>query len=592
MTYSGTHQGEAPSEDASRSELIEVARAWLEDDPDERTREELTGIIARVEEGDDVARAELLDRFSGMLEFGTAGLRGRLGAGPNRMCRSVVIRAAAGLIAYLTESVDSPLVAVGHDARYNSDVFARDTCGVVLGMGGRAVWLPRPLPTPVLAFAVRRLGAQAGVMVTASHNPPEDNGYKVYLGDGSQIVSPVDVEIARRIARVETVADVPRSSEGWSVADESLVDDYIARAVSVLDPATPRDISVVHTALHGVGTETIQRAFAEAGFAELLPVASQAQPDPAFPTVSFPNPEEPGAMDAALELAEQTGPDLVIANDPDADRCAVAIPGPGGWRMLRGDEVGALIGAHIIARGVPDGAVFANSIVSSRLLGAMASAAGIAHEETLTGFKWISRVEGLRYGYEEALGYCVDPDGVRDKDGITAALLIAEQAAVLKSEGRALSDVLDDLARAHGVYHTDSFSVRVEDLSLIERIMARLREDPPTDIGGITVERIDDLARGDGGLPPTDGLRYLLSDRTRIIVRPSGTEPKVKIYCEVIEPVADDLAGARKHAVSRMSAVRETMEGLTSLEGPDASDRAAIEESTATAETTEERHDP
>ena len=596
MTYAGTHQGEAPSEDASRTELIEVARAWLEDDPDERTREELAGIIARAEEGDESTNAELLDRFSGMLEFGTAGLRGRLGAGPNRMCRAVVIRAAAGLVAHLKESSETPLVVVGHDARHNSDVFARDTCSVVLGMGGRAVWLPRPLPTPVLAFAVRRLGADAGVMVTASHNPPEDNGYKVYMGDGSQIVSPVDAQIARRIGQVETVADVPRAGEGWTVAGEDLVDDYIARALSVLDPATPRDLSVVHTALHGVGTETIQRAFSEAGFTELIPVASQAQPDPAFPTVSFPNPEEPGAMDAALELAEQTGPDLVIANDPDADRCAVAIPMPGGWRMLRGDEVGALIGAHIIARGVPDGAVLANSIVSSRLLGAMAAAAGIAHEETLTGFKWISRVDGLRYGYEEALGYCVDPEGVRDKDGITAALLIAEQAAVLKAEGRGLGDVLDDLARQHGVYLTDSFSVRVEDLSLIERVMARLREDPATDIGGITVERIDDLAKGDGGLPPTEGLRYLLADRTRIIVRPSGTEPKVKIYCEVIEPVADDLAAARAHAMSRMSAVRETMESLTSLDAPargNQSDAGAqIEETTATAETTEGRHDP
>jgi phosphomannomutase len=600
MAYAGSHQGETLTEDASRAELIAAARAWLEDDPDETTRHELGEIIARAEDGDEAAGHDLLDRFSGMLEFGTAGLRGRLGAGPNRMCRSVVIRAAAGLTAYLKESSDSPLVVVGHDARHNSDVFARDTCSVVLGMGGRAVWLPRPLPTPVLAFAVRRLGAQAGVMVTASHNPPEDNGYKVYLGDGSQIVSPVDVEIARRIAQVESVADVPRSSEGWTVADESLVDDYLARAVSVLDPTTPRDLSVVHTALHGVGTETVQRAFSAAGFTQLMPVESQAQPDPAFPTVSFPNPEEPGAMDAALELAEQTAPDLVIANDPDADRCAVAIPGPGGWRMLRGDEVGALIGAHVLARGVPDGSVFANSIVSSRLLGAMAAAAGIAHEDTLTGFKWISRVEGLRYGYEEALGYCVDPDGVRDKDGITAALLIAEQAAVLKSEGRTLSDVLDDLARAYGVYHTDSFSVRVEDLSLIDQVMARLREDPATDIGGITVERIDDLAKGDGGLPPTEGLRYLLADRTRIIVRPSGTEPKVKIYCEVIEPVADDLAAARKHAMSRMSAVRETMEALTSLEAPASDDDndtvgapgVTIEESTATAETTEERHDP
>lgn len=275
-------------------------------------------------------------------------------------------------------------------------------------------------------------------------------------------------------------------------------------------------------------------------------------------------------MDAALELAEQTGPDIVLANDPDADRCAVAVPGPGGWRMLRGDEVGALLGAHLLSRSSSSApqrtGVFANSIVSSRLLGAMAEAAGVPHEETLTGFKWISRVEGLRYGYEEALGYCVDPDGVRDKDGITAALLIAEQAALLKAQGRTLIDVLDDLARTHGVYLTDAFSVRVEDLSLIGAVMARLREDPATDLAGITVERLDDLARGDGGLPPTEGLRYYLADRTRVIVRPSGTEPKLKIYCEVIEPVTDSLAEARERAGSRMAAVRETMERLTSLD--------------------------
>lgn len=581
MTYAAAHQGDSLTDEAALSELLDVARTWLEDDPDEDTREELDILIARAREGDGNGRAHLLSRFSGMLEFGTAGLRGELGAGPNRMNRAVVIRAAAGLTQFLKDEylTDSdreasvvPLVVVGFDARHKSDVFARDTCAVVTGMGGRAMLLPRPLPTPVLAYAIRRFGAHAGVMVTASHNPPRDNGYKVYLGDGSQIVAPVDAQIARHIGGVESVAGVPRAEDGWEELDDTVLEDYLARAVTILEPGGPRNLVVVHTALHGVGTETVEKAFSAAGFTELHPVPSQARPDPDFPTVSFPNPEEPGAMDAAIDLAEQTGPDVVIANDPDADRCAVAVPASGGWRMLRGDEVGALIGAHLLTRGVDAGsAVFANSIVSSRLLGAMAQEAGVRHEETLTGFKWISRVDGLRYGYEEALGYCVDPDGVRDKDGITAALLIAEQAAMLKAAGRTLTDVLDDLAREHGVYHTDSFSVRVQDLSLIDEVMARLREDPATDIAGITVERFDDLSRGSAELPPTDGVRYLLADRTRVIVRPSGTEPKVKIYCEVIEPVQGDgtpeaLGTARRRAAERMSAVRETMERLTSTE--------------------------
>lgn len=574
MTYAGAHQGAPLTDDDALAELIGAAQSWLADDPDEDTRAELDVLIGRAEERDPAGLAHIRDRFAGMLAFGTAGLRGELGAGPNRMNRAVVIRAAAGLTAYLQESVDSPLVVVGYDARRNSDVFATDTCGVVIGMGGRAMLLPRRLPTPVLAYAIRQVGADAGVMVTASHNPPNDNGYKVYLGDGAQIVSPVDADIARQIARVESVAATPRVEDGWQVVGDDLIDRYVQRATSLVDPDGPRDLTIVHTALHGVGTETVQQVFTAAGFTDLHLVPSQSEPDPAFPTVSFPNPEEPGAMDAALELAEQTGPDIVLANDPDADRCAVAVPGPGGWRMLRGDEVGALLGAHLLSRtpghssqtGPERTGVFANSIVSSRLLGAMAEAAGVPHEETLTGFKWISRVEGLRYGYEEALGYCVDPDGVRDKDGITAALLIAEQAALLKADGRTLIDVLDDLARTHGVYLTDAFSVRVEDLSLIGAVMARLREDPATDLAGITVERLDDLARGDGGLPPTEGLRYYLADRTRVIVRPSGTEPKLKIYCEVIEPVTDSLAEARERAGSRMAAVRETMERLTSLD--------------------------
>ncbi len=565
MTYAGRHDSAPPARPGELdAELVDAARAWAADDPDPQTRAELEAVVEAASAGDGAAVEDLADRMSGMLQFGTAGLRGALGGGPNRMNRAVVIRAAAGLTAYLRRSQPSPMVVIGFDARTNSDVFARDTAAVVVGAGGHAAVLPRPLPTPVLAYAVRLLGADAGVMVTASHNPPEDNGYKVYLGDGSQIVSPSDVEIAAEIGRVGRVADVPLPDAGWETLDEAVLERYLEDVVGVVSPDSPRDLVVVHTALHGVGSETVARAFVAAGYAAPLPVPSQARPDPAFPTVSFPNPEEPGAMDAALELAEQTEPDVVVANDPDADRCAVAVPGPGGWRMLRGDEVGVLLGAHLLERGVPAGAVFANSIVSSRMLATVCRAAGVAHEETLTGFKWIARVPGLRYGYEEALGYCVDPARVRDKDGVSAALVVAEIAATLKAAGRSIPDRLDELARTHGVHATDAFSLRVEDLSLIDRIMAGLRAAPPTTVAGVGVARLDDLAAGDGGLPPTDGLRWLLDDDSRVIVRPSGTEPKLKVYLEVIEPVVGgDLAGARSRAAARLAAIRSDFEAAT-----------------------------
>jgi len=566
MAVHGGPLGSRGSGEAVHPTVLEAARAWAADDPDPVTAAELDAIITAADGGDRKAAEDLADRMSGLLEFGTAGLRGALGAGPNRMNRSVVIRAAAGLTAYLKSLSDSPFVVVGFDARTNSDVFARDTCAVVVGAGGRAALMPRTLPTPVLAYAVRALGADAGVMVTASHNPPQDNGYKVYVGDGSQIVPPVDSMIADQIGRIERVAEVPLADGGWEVVEESVITDYVRDAASVVAPTAPRDLTVVHTAMHGVGTETIRAAFASAGFAEPISVVAQAEPDPMFPTVSFPNPEEPGAMDLALELAEQTGPDLVIANDPDADRCAAAVAGPGGWRMLRGDEVGALLGSHVIACGVREGGVLANSIVSSRMLATMARAAGVSHEETLTGFKWIGRVPGLAYGYEEALGYCVDPDHVKDKDGVTAALMLAELAATEKAAGRDLTDRLDDLAREHGVHATDAFSIRVEDLSIIGRIMERLRADPPASVAGVEVSRLDDLALDDGGLPPTEGLRWFLDDDSRIIVRPSGTEPKLKVYLEVIEPVTgDDLRGARERAASRLAALRAAYEGFTSI---------------------------
>ena len=571
MTAGRTAAG-SPEYDASQ-DLIERATSWRDDDPDEVTRAELGDLLKAAASGDAQAGADLADRFGGMLEFGTAGLRGTMGAGPNRMNRSIVIRAAAGLSAFLRESSPDPLVVIGFDARHNSDVFARDTAAVVVAAGGRAMVLPRPLPTPVLAFAIRHLGARAGVMVTASHNPARDNGYKVYLGDGIQIVPPSDAEIAAHIARVDLVADVPRAGSGWTTMNDDVLQAYLDAVTAVVAPDSARGLSVVHTALHGVGSDVVVAAFERAGFGAPIVVPSQSEPDPEFPTVSFPNPEEPGAIDAALSLAARVHPDIVLANDPDADRCAVAVPdpsaatadNPAGWRMLRGDEVGSLLGAHILSRGVGADAVFANSIVSSRLLAALAAHAGVRHEETLTGFKWISRVAGLRYGYEEAIGYCVDPRQVCDKDGISAALMLAEMAAGLRARGRSLLDVLDDLAITHGVHATDAFAVRVDDLSLIDTLMSRLRTAPPSDLGGVPVARIDDLAQPSGALPPTEGLRYFLEDGSRVIVRPSGTEPKLKVYLEAIVAVdgSSGLAAARTEAAARLSRVGASMRLLT-----------------------------
>ncbi|WP_309094482.1 phospho-sugar mutase [Streptomyces sp.] len=545
-------------------ELIAQAQAWLTEDPDPDTRTELARLI---EAGD---HAELAARFSGTLQFGTAGLRGELGAGPLRMNRTVVIRAAAGLAAYLKKQGTphgddtAGLVVIGYDARYKSRDFALDTAAVMTGAGLRAAILPRPLPTPVLAFAIRHLGAVAGVEVTASHNPPRDNGYKVYLGDGSQIVPPADIDIAAEIAAVPSLTTVRRPTEGWDTLDDSVLDAYLARTDAVLAEGSPRTARTVYTAMHGVGKDVLLAAFARAGFPEPVLVAEQADPDPDFPTVAFPNPEEPGAMDLAFAKARETSPDLIIANDPDADRCAVAVQDGTDWRMLRGDEVGALLAAHLVRRGATG--TFAESIVSSSLLGRIAEKAGLRHVETLTGFKWIARAEGLRYGYEEALGYCVDPDGVRDKDGITAALLVAELASQLKEEGRTLLDLLDDLAVEHGLHATDQLSVRVEDLSLIAAAMTRLREQPPTELAGLPITRTDDLTQGSDTLPPTDGLRYTL-EGARVIVRPSGTEPKLKCYLEVVVPVASHagLPEARAKATDVLQSIKRDLSAAAGI---------------------------
>ncbi len=540
------------------TELVDRARSWIAEDPDPETRTELEKLL-EVAEHDEDAAADLADRFDGTLEFGTAGLRGALGAGSNRMNRVVVTRAAAGLAAYLRDqgATDGDAVVIGMDARHNSDVFAEDTAAVMRGAGLRALLLPRPLPTPVLAFAIRHLGCVAGVMVTASHNPPQDNGYKVYLGDGSQIVPPADAEIAAHIEAVGALADVPRG-DGHEVLSDNVLEDYLDAVVGLAHQGAPRDLTVVYTPMHGVGGDVVNVVLRQAGFSEPHVVSLQAAPDPDFPTVSFPNPEEPGAMDLATALAEEVGADVILANDPDADRCAVGVPGSHGWGMLRGDDVGVLLGDALLRLGVEG--TYAASIVSSTLLGKLAAAHGQPYVETLTGFKWIARVPGLAFGYEEALGYCVAPSLVRDKDGVSALLLMAELAADLKSHGRTLVDRLDEIAAEHGVHATDQLSIRVSDLALIQKAMNRLRTEPPQELGGLAVERIEDLNEGSADLPPTDGLRFVLAHGARVIARPSGTEPKLKCYLEAVVPVGDDDEGgvgaARIVAAQRLDAIR------------------------------------
>lgn len=534
-----------------------AAQAWLAEDPDPDTRAELQRLLDAGTEAD----AELADRFAGTLEFGTAGLRGAVGAGPNRMNRVVVIRAAAGLCAYLKANglTDGP-VLIGYDARHKSDIFAQDTAAVVRGAGLDAVLLDRPTPTPVVAFGIRHLKAVAGVVVTASHNPPQDNGYKVYLGDGSQIVPPADVEIAAAIEAVGPLASVPRG-EDWQTTGDDLLDAYLDRIATLVPADAPRSLNVAYTPLHGVGRALVEQAVQRAGFAVPAVVASQADPDPDFPTVSFPNPEEPGAIDAALDLARAEGADLAVANDPDADRCAVAVPDPaaeGGWRMLRGDELGSLLGEFLLSSGAQG--VAACSIVSSSLLGKIAAAYGVRYVETLTGFKWIGRVPELVFGYEEALGYCVDPAAVKDKDGVSTLVRVLQLGAQAKAEGRTLLDLLDDLAKKYGLHATDQLSVRVDDLNLIAAAMDRLRATPPSELGGHLVERVDDLSHGTETLPPTEGLRYTLSEGARVVVRPSGTEPKLKCYLEVVIPVSsNDVPAARTQAALELAAIKQSL---------------------------------
>ncbi|MEU2203420.1 phospho-sugar mutase [Microbacterium oleivorans] len=537
--------------------VLDAARGWLAQDPDPQTSDELRALIERAEAGDAAALDDLHDRFDTRLAFGTAGLRGALGAGSNRMNRVLVGQAAAGFAAYLRERAtdEIPSVVVGYDGRRNSDVFARDSAEIFAGAGLRAILLPRLLPTPVLAFAVRHLGASAGVMVTASHNPPDDNGYKVYLGgadDGAQIVSPADAEIAAHIDEVAARADlgaIPRSAD-YETAGEDVVDAYVrATALVAPAPAGAAGLNWVYTAMHGVGHETLSRILETAGYPAPTVVDAQIEPDGRFPTVAFPNPEEPGAMDLSFEAARAAGAELILANDPDADRLAVAIPdaaAPGGWRRLTGNEVGLLLGWRA-ARTATAGTL-ACSIVSSPGLQAIAEHYGLDFAATLTGFKWISRAPGLVYGFEEALGYLVNPDTVRDKDGISAAVAVLGLVAEAREEGRTLGDLLDESAATFGHFASGQVSLRVDDVSVIGRIMSALRAAPPASVGTVAVERIEDLLTAPEGSPRGDVLRVWLTDGSRVIVRPSGTEPKLKAYLDVRGDSAED-AAARLAAV-------------------------------------------
>ncbi|MEU0514989.1 phospho-sugar mutase [Amycolatopsis sp. NPDC006125] len=538
-------------------ELRDRAIRWIADDVDPAARQELQAVLAAAMNGASDAVTDLADRMAGPLEFGTAGLRGPVRAGPNGMNTAVVVRTTAGVATWLTAHGHAGrIVVVGRDARHGSEEFATAAAEVLHAAGFDVRVLPRPLPTPLVAFATKHLGAAAGIQITASHNPPADNGYKLYDDVAIQIVPPADAEIEAAIAAAPGAISVPRKP-GATVLGDEILDEYLYRVSQV--PRSPhRGLRIAATALHGVGAEVLREALSRAGFTDVHLVAEQSAPDADFPTVSFPNPEEPGATDLLLALAAEVDADLAIALDPDADRCAVGVPdATGEWRMLRGDETGVLLGEYVLSTTSNPDPLVATTIVSAAMLGDIARARGARYAETLTGFKWLTRSgEGLVFAYEEALGLCVNPDFVRDKDGIAAATLACDLAAKLKAEGRSLLEELDRLAVAHGVYVTDQVSLRVTDLSVRGQLMARLRKSPPTELAGAAVEMADLL-------PETDALR-IAGGGLRVVIRPSGTEPKLKCYLQVTRPVPDEaaLAEVRVDATSTMAALRADVEAL------------------------------
>lgn len=547
---------------------------WIRDDPDPVTVKELSDLLGRSRAGDQEAREDLADRFSGMLTFGTAGLRGHLGGGPNRMNRAVVFRAARGLGNFLHRRLpDGYTVVIGFDARRGSRTFATDTASIIEACHGHALLFDGPLPTPLTSFALRRFDFDAAVMVTASHNPAEDNGYKVFLGGrvvrdsgrGSQIVPPLDSEILAEIQLVQSASTVPRAESGWTLIGPQVAESYLDRIVSKT-PRGPRDLRIVFTPIHGVGGWTGVEALRRCGFSDVHVVAEQFEPDPEFRTVRLPNPEEKGTLDLALDRARALDADILLATDPDADRCAVAVPDPlcaAGWRRLSGDEVGGLLADQILKEqdsrpaASAERRVTANSIVSSRLLEQISHHYGVGYQQTLTGLKWVSRVPGLVLGYEEALGYCVDPDAVHDKDGISAACRIAVLAAQEKSSGRSLLDSLDDLALRFGLFLDEQVNIRYEGRSGSEAVMERLRSQPPSLIAGAKVVEITDYSIGVGGLPPTNAVKLLTVGNDRVVMRPSGTEAKLKCYIEVVAEVDGAVPQVRERARRRAERIAE-----------------------------------
>jgi phosphomannomutase len=536
---------------------------WLADDIDDAAKAELQGVLAKAMAGDQAAGDELADRMSGPLTFGTAGLRGPVRAGSNGMNRAVVTRTTAGVAAWLRyHGHDGGTVVVGRDARHGSEDFHADAADVLAAAGFDVRVLPEPLPTPVLAFAVRHYGAVAGVQITASHNPPADNGYKLYDDTGGQIVPPTDREIEASIAGAPAAVSVERTRT-WQTVGPELLDAYLDRAAA-LPRGTARELRIALTPMHGVGGSTAVEALRRAGFTDVRVVRSQAVPDPDFPTVAFPNPEEPGATDLLLALAEESDADLAVALDPDADRCAIGVRDADGWRMLRGDETGPLLGEYVLSTLDPTTSpdpLVATTIVSSELLASISRKHGARYDETLTGFKWLVRSgdghgSGLVFAYEEALGLCVDPDSVRDKDGISAAVAAADLAASAKAGGRTVPELLDALAVAHGVHVTEQISLRFDELPRIGALMARLRQSPPTELAGVAVTS-EDL------LPGADVFR-LRGEGLRVVVRPSGTEPKLKAYLEIVTPVdgPDGLADAKTAARKRLAALSDEVSAL------------------------------
>ena len=539
---------------SSLETLIAKARSWQSQDPDAETKAELEALILA---GDEQGLAL---RFGGRLGFGTAGLRGELGAGPNRMNRVLVAQAAVGIARYLKANFDDPSCVIGFDARKNSDVFAKDSAEILVGLGVRAYLYDSLVATPMVAFGVRELGCSAGIMVTASHNPPADNGYKVFDFTGSQIIPPMDALIASEIdkfAENESVSDLVRSSD-YSSVPASISVDYLQGVSGLMNRHSDRkSLKIVYSAMHGVGAEFIEKIFDLAGMNPLIPVESQHKPDGTFPTVAFPNPEEPGAMDKSIETAKANGADLVLANDPDADRLCVAYKdSTGNYIQLSGDDLGLLLAEELAGRAKREGVsgTLACSIVSSSAIEKVAEHYGLDFAQTLTGFKWVGRVPNLVFGYEEALGYCVDSKRVKDKDGLSAALVVADIATTLAASGYTIGDQLEKLGARDGYFATGQISIRVKDLSIIENLMKKLRTNPIQDLDGQAVVFTDYL-NGWGNLPGTDAIQLDLADGRRVIVRPSGTEPKLKCYLLAVSdqgPKSQSMLASLKAAMQKV----------------------------------------